>query len=160
MISLRWVGLVSVVKATHNVHLPCGLAVYWYVLGMYVYSILLDHQFTLKMMKATNALMMISNGGGIKITEKCKIPGYKYPIWYSKKAITDIICLKNLIKCYRVTYNSKLDTTFVVHYSAFGLPDLLFEIHPCSLHVCYPKKIGQFGSVQTVHDNMKLFSKH
>jgi hypothetical protein len=27
------------------------------------------------------------------------------------------------------------------------------------LHVCYPKKMGQFGFVQTVHDNMKLFSK-
>jgi hypothetical protein len=111
-------------------------------------------------MKVTNALMMTSNGGGLRITEKCKIPGYKYPVWYSKKAITNIICLKNLIKYYRVTYDSKLDTTFVVHCSAFGLPDLLFEMHPCGLHVCYPKKMGQFGFVQTVHDNMKLFSKH
>ncbi len=25
--------------------------------------------------------------------------------------------------------------------------------------MCYPKKMGQFGFVQTVHDNMKLFSK-
>jgi hypothetical protein len=33
-------------------------------------------------------------------------------------------------------------------------------MHPYGLHVCYPKKIGQFGFVQTVHDNMKLFSKH
>jgi hypothetical protein len=102
---------------------------------------------------------MTSNGGGLKITEKCKIPGYKYSVWYSKKAITNIICLKNLIKCYRVTYDSEVDTTFVVHRSALGLPDLLFEMHPCGLHVCYPKKMGQFGFVQTVQDNMKLFSK-
>jgi hypothetical protein len=27
------------------------------------------------------------------------------------------------------------------------------------LHVCYPKKIGEFGFVQTAEDNMKLFSK-
>jgi hypothetical protein len=94
-----------------------------------------------------------------KITEKCKTPGYKYLVWYSKKAITNIICLKNLIKCYRVTYDSKVDTTFVVHYSAFRLPDLLFEMHPCGLHVCYPKKMGEFEFVQTVQDNMKLFSK-
>ena len=120
-----------------------------------------NKRFTSKIMKATNALMMTSNGGGLslRITEKCKIPGYKYPVWYSKKAITNIICLKNLIKCYIVTYDSKLDTTFVVHRSACGLPDLLFEMHPCGLHVCYPKKMGQFGFVQTVHDNMKLFSK-
>ncbi len=32
-------------------------------------------------------------------------------------------------------------------------------MHPCGLHVCYPKKMGQFGFVQTVHDNIKLFSK-
>jgi hypothetical protein len=104
---------------------------------------------------------MTSNGGGLKITKKCKLPGYKYLVWYSKKAITNIICLKNLIKCYRVTYNSnsEVDTTFVVHRSAFGLPDMLLEMHPCGLHVYYPKNMGEFGFVQTVEDNMKLFSK-
>jgi hypothetical protein len=95
----------------------------------------------------------------IRPPQKCKIQGYKYPVWYSKKAITNIICLKNLINCYRVTYDSKLDTTFVVNQSAFELPDLLFEMHPSDLHVCYPKMMGQSGFVQTVHDNMKLFSK-
>ncbi len=97
--------------------------------------------------------------GGLKITEKCKIPGYKYLVWYSKKAITNIICIKNLIFCYPVTYDSKLDTTFVVHCSAFGLPELLFGMHPCGSHVCYPTKMGEFGFVQTVEDSMKLFSK-
>ncbi len=54
--------------------------------------------FASKIIKADNTLSMTSNGGGLKITEKCKIPGYKYLVWYSKKAITNIICLKNLIK--------------------------------------------------------------
>jgi hypothetical protein len=89
-----------------------------------------------KIIKAENALQMTSNGGGLKFTKKCKIPGYKYLVWYSKKAITNIICLKNLIKCYRVTYDSKVDTTFVVHCSVFSLPDSLFEMYPCGLHVC------------------------
>jgi hypothetical protein len=102
---------------------------------------------------------MTSNGSDLKITKKCKILGYKYLVWYSKKAITNIICLKNLIKCYRVTYNSKVNTTFVVHCSAFGLPDMLFEMHPCRLHACYPKNMGEFGFVQMVEDNIKLFSK-
>jgi hypothetical protein len=52
-----------------------------------------------------------------------------------------------------------VDTTFVVHCSAFGLPDMLFEMHPCRLHVCYPKNLGEFGCVQTVEDIMKFFSK-
>ncbi len=67
------------------------------------FNLCCNKRFTSKIIKATNARMMRSNGGGLRITEKCKIPGYKYPVWYSKKAITNIICLKNLIKCYRVT---------------------------------------------------------
>jgi hypothetical protein len=88
-----------------------------------------NKMFASKIFKAKNALSMMSNGGGLKITKKCKIPGYKYLVWFSKKAITNIICLKNLIKCYRITYDSKLDTTFVVHCSAFGLTDLLQSAH-------------------------------
>jgi hypothetical protein len=103
-----------------------------------------NKMFASKIFKAKNALLMMSNGSGLKITKKCKTPGYKYLVWFSKKATTNIICLKNLIKCYQVTYDSELDTTFVVHCSAFGLLDLLFEMHPCGLHVCYPKKMGDF----------------
>ena len=49
-------------------------------------------------------------------------------------------------------------TPFVVHHSAHGLPDLVFKMHPCGLHVCYPKKICKFGFVQTIEENMKLLS--
>ncbi len=54
------------------------------------FNLCCNKRFTLKIMKATNALTMMRNGGGLRITEKCKIPGYKYPVWYSKKAITNI----------------------------------------------------------------------
>ncbi len=118
-----------------------------------------NKMFASKIFKAKNALLMTNNGGGLKIPKKCKILGYRYLVWFSKKAITNIICPKNLIKYYQVTYESNLDTTFFVHCSAFGLPDLLFKMHPCGLHVCYPKKMGEFGFVQTVEDIMKFFSK-
>ena len=61
-------------------------------------------RFTSKIFKTTSPLIMTSNGRGLKITKKCKIPGYKYDkVWFSMKELTNIICLKNLIKCYRVT---------------------------------------------------------
>jgi hypothetical protein len=85
--------------------------------------------FASKIIKAENALSMTSNGGGLKITKKCKIQGYKYLVWYSKKAIMNIICLENLIMCYQVMYDSDLDTTLCGPSQAFGLPDLLFEMH-------------------------------
>jgi hypothetical protein len=123
------------------------------------FNLCCNRKFANLVRKALHALNMTSTGGGLKITEQCKIPGYKFWVWFSENAITNIICLKNLIKIYKVLYDSKVDTTFVVHCSMFGLPDLLFEMHPCGLHVCYPKKMGEFGFVQTVKDNMKLFSK-
>ncbi len=39
------------------------------------------------------------------------------------------------------------------------LPDMFFEMHLCGLHICYLKKMGKFGFIQMVKDNMKLFSK-
>jgi hypothetical protein len=48
-----------------------------------------------KAMHALNMNMM-SNGGDLKITEQCKISGYKFWVRFSENAITNIICLKNL----------------------------------------------------------------
>ncbi len=82
------------------------------------YVLLLDNQsmfdlccnrgFMSRIKKASHALNMASNGGGLKITKQGKFPGYKFWVWFSKKAITNIIYLKNLVKIYRVTYDSKV----------------------------------------------------
>ena len=67
---------------------------------------------------------------------------------------------QDLIRLYRVTYDSEKRTAFIVHREEFGLPDMVFDMHPCGLHVYYPEKIdGQYGFVQTVAENMKLFTK-
>ncbi len=58
-----------------------------------------------------------------------------------------------------MTHDSEVETAFVVHRTKFGLPDLFFEMHPCGLHECYPKKMGEFGFIQTVKDNIKMFNK-
>ncbi len=52
---------------------------------------MLQQEVTSKIWTAINALTMTSNGDGLRITKKCKMPGYKYSVWYSKKAITNII---------------------------------------------------------------------
>jgi hypothetical protein len=108
--------------------------------------------------KASCAFNMTSNGGGLKIMEQGKFLGYKFRVWFSKQAITNIICLKNLIKIYRYICDSIVETTFMVHYQQFGLHDLFIEMHPCGLHICYPKKMGEFGFIQMVKDNRRLFS--
>ncbi len=71
-----------------------------------------NREFTFLVKTARNALNMTNNGSGLRITKKCKLQGYKCWIWFCKKTITNIVCLKNLIKIYRVTHDSKVDTTF------------------------------------------------
>ncbi len=41
------------------------------------FNLCCNKKFTLKILKATNTLHMKRNGGGLKITEQCEIPGYK-----------------------------------------------------------------------------------
>jgi hypothetical protein len=45
------------------------------------FDLFCSKMFASKIFKAENALLMISNGDGLKIIKKCKIPGYKYYIW-------------------------------------------------------------------------------
>jgi hypothetical protein len=52
--------------------------------------------FASKKIMAENALSMTSNGSGLTITKNCKILGYKYLVWFSKKAITNIFASRIL----------------------------------------------------------------
>jgi hypothetical protein len=100
-------------------------------------------------------------GGGLCISKECKVPGYDFWVWFTKQAVTNIFCLKNLIRLYWVTYDNECQMAFIVHWGEFGLPNMVFDMHLCGLHnIYYPKKIdGQYGFVQTVANNMKLFTK-
>ncbi len=86
--------------------------------------------------------------------------GYEFWMWFTKRAMINISCLKNIIRLYWVTYDSKRRTAFIVHPEEFGLPNMVFDMHPCGLHVYYPEKTdGKYSFVQTVPDNTKLFTK-
>ncbi len=74
--------------------------------------------------------------------------------------MTNIICLINIIRLYQVTYDSKWQTAFIIHQEEFGLRYMVFDMHPCGLHIYYPEKTdGKNSVVQTVADNMKLLTK-
>ncbi len=78
-----------------------------------MFDLCCNRGFMSRIKKASCALNMTRNCSGLKITGQGKFPGYKFLVWFSKQAITNITCLKNLIKIYRVTYDSKIGTTFV-----------------------------------------------
>jgi hypothetical protein len=88
------------------------------------------------------------------------VPGYDFWVWFTTRAMTTIICLKNLIHLHWVTYDSKRRMAFIAHWEEVGLPNMIIDMHLCGLHVYYPEKSdGQYGFVQIVAENMKLFTK-
>jgi len=65
--------------------------------------------------------------------------------------MTNILSLKYLICLYRVTYDSEKRISFIIHREEFGLPDMVFDMHPCGLHVYYPEKIdGQYVRLASI----------
>ena len=95
----------------------------------------------------------------MKVNHKVTINGYERLVWFSKDAITNIIALKNIIRQYRVTYDSD-ESTFVVHRKAANKKNMEFSMHANGLHCYDPREdITQFAFMETVAGNKKGFTK-
>ena len=72
------------------------------------------------------------------MTEKCpptrnQRPGYNKRVWFIRRAITNIIYLKNLTEHYIVTYYIN-DHMFIVHSEGAGLPNMECIMHYSGMH--------------------------
>ena len=95
----------------------------------------------------------------MKFNHKATINGYERPVWFSKDAMTNIIALKNIIRQYRVTYDSD-ESTFVVHRKAAIKNNMEFRMHANGLHWYYLREdITEFAFMETVAGNKKGFTK-
>jgi hypothetical protein len=83
-----------------------------------------------KTCKSTTSMGLNSNGGAMAVTRKSTMPGYNKDVWFSTRAITNIIALSNLIQQYRVTYDSD-DKMFFVNREYQGKPHMEFRMHKC-----------------------------
>ena len=66
--------------------------------------------------KKTNLpLVMKTNAGERRLKEYGILPGFKQKAWLDEDSIMNILSLAELIKDYRVTFNSKNENAFVIH---------------------------------------------
>jgi hypothetical protein len=92
------------------------------------------------------------------VTRKATMPGYNKDVWFSTRAITNIIALSNLIQQYRVTYDSD-DKMFVVHRESQGKSNMESRMHKCGLHYYDPRNEQHLAFVNTVSENKEGFTK-
>jgi hypothetical protein len=102
-------------------------------------DIFCNEEFVSNIRPAPEPLILKSNGGELIAHHIANVADYDEPVWFSKKAITNIFMQKNMKKQYRVTYDSS-EETFLVHCEAAGPPNLLFKEHGNGLHFFYPKQ--------------------
>ena len=95
--------------------------------------------------KTYKTIQVTGNGGSITTNRQGHIKNYG-DAWFDERAITNILCLKNTKKKYRVTYDSAKNGTFTVHK-----PDshLLFVMHLDGLHY-HDTKNREVTLIQTV----------
>jgi hypothetical protein len=128
--------------------------------------ILLDSQSTMdlfcnrdlgtKTYRSKKSLTLKSNGGTMVVKQKADVPGYEFPVWFDKTAITNILALSKLIKQYRVTYDSD-QKMFVIHRDTAGKTNMEFRMHE-SVHIYDPKKEALMF-ITTVLGNKEGFTK-
>jgi hypothetical protein len=105
--------------------------------------ILLDSQSTMDIF--CNAALVsktrkFTNGGTILVTKD---------VWFSTRAITNIIALSKLIHQYRVTYDSD-DKMCVVHRESQVKPNMEFCMHKCGLQYYDPRNEKHLAFDNTV----------
>jgi hypothetical protein len=105
---------------------------------------------------SSQPLTLRSNGGSMEVQQVASINKLT-DVWFSRKAITNILSLKDVKQHYHVTYDS-YDDAFIVWCEDRGLPNMVFKEHSSGLHF-YDLRHDAFSFVVTVAENMKPFSK-
>ena len=98
------------------------------------------------------------NGGELKTNQQGWLPGFG-TVWYHKKAITNLICFKNVLeKGLRITHEIDPVSTFIVHKQDGTMAE--FRMHECGLHYLdFMPTAKNYTMVETVKANESGYSK-
>jgi hypothetical protein len=94
----------------------------------------------------------------MQVTQLADIGKDQPPAWFSTKAITNILSLKDVIHLYEVTYDCR-EQCFIIWREDRGLPNMMFRMHSSGLHYYDPRSSEDFSFVSTVESNKLPFTK-
>jgi hypothetical protein len=130
--------------------------------------ILLDSQSTMDLLcnaalvsktyTSTTSMRLKSNSGTMVVTLKATMQGYNKDVWFSTRAIANIITCSSLIQQYGIMYDSD-DKMCVVNQESQGKPNMEFQMHKCGLHYYHPRNEKHVVFVNTVSENKEGFTK-
>ena len=120
-------------------------------------SLFCNPRFTSSVSKAEKPLHLQSNGGTMTVHQVAKIGDGQTKVWFSKKAITNILLLKMVHALYHISYNCE-HGQFTVHGLEHGRPDMIFRMHPSGLHI-YNLEGEVFSVAMVVECNKLHFTK-
>ena len=99
--------------------------------------------------------MSVKGNGGSITTKKIGYLKNYGKVWFDERAITNILCLKNVKHKYRVTYDNSTDGVFTVHKPG---QQLHFVMHKEGLHY-HNTRNREITLVQTAQENEKGYSQ-
>ena len=118
-----------------------------------------DPDLVVNIRKGDRQLRLESNGGNLPISDIANFEGFDEPVWFSTKAITNILSLSVVKREYEVSYDGE---DFIIHRAKHGYSDMVFKPHESGLHVLDiddSRSHARYAFVETVADNMSLFTK-
>jgi hypothetical protein len=109
--------------------------------------------------KASRELSLESNGGKLPISDIATYEGFGELVWFLEEAMTNILSLAVVKRVYEVSYDGD---AFIIHRVRHGYPDMVVKPHASRLQVLDtndPQSVASYAFVDTVMDNMSLFTK-
>ena len=108
-----------------------------------------------------NTLSFNTNGGLIKLHQKCDIP-YINDVWYNKNRITNIISMKDMTDKFRITMDLEEELALLVHMSnnivGFNpFSNCLYAMEPNDEN-SYVLTKEEYQFMNTLEENMKFLS--